>query len=203
MCECNLDAGISFFNSIAPSWDSWHDLESLYTQLSTGLEKFGLTPGEYILDVGCGTGNLTKTIIDYLSDEGRVTAVDISPAMIETARAKFSDRRITWLCNAVEEISFEKDTFDRIICYSVWPHLSDIQHAILAFRLWLKPGGKLHIWHTISREAVNKIHSELPAVKNHHLDPADQTASLLASSGFTIEEQIDDTNTYLVTARKE
>lgn len=203
MCECCQSASVTFFDTLALKWDSFHDLKTLSTQLDSGLEKFGATPDEHVLDVGCGTGNLTAAIIRRLSSMGKVTAIDLSDVMLDKARLKVDDSRITWHCNAVENLDFAPATFDRIICYSVWPHLTDAKQVGLQFLKWLKPGGKLHIWHTISRNAVNKIHSEASAAVNDHLlAPAEQTASLFEQLGYSIEEMQDDEAGYLVTARK-
>ena len=203
MCENNQSSSIAFFDSLALKWDSFHDLKALGAQLDSGLIKFEVTPDEHVLDVGCGTGNLTAAIIRRLSLLGKVTAVDLSTVMINRAQSKVNDLRITWLCDAVEHLDIVPETFDRIICYSVWPHLTDTRQAAFLFKKWLKPGGKIHIWHTISRSEVNKIHSEASAAVNDHLlAPVEQTASLLECSGFLIEETQDNEAGYLVTAKK-
>jgi 2-polyprenyl-3-methyl-5-hydroxy-6-metoxy-1,4-benzoquinol methylase len=203
MCDCCQDLCTDYFDAIAPKWDSWHDLESLNARLDSGLNKFGLQPDEHVLDVGCGTGNLTSAITRRLSESGSVTAIDLSRTMIAIARAKIQDPRITWICDTVEHLENSGTLFDRIICYSVWPHLTDNHRAARLFWQMLAAGGKLHIWHLISREAVNKIHSEASdAVKDHLLAPAHLTASLLQQSGFIIEETQDDDTGYLVTCRK-
>lgn len=203
MCECCQSPSMAFFDSLALKWDSFHDLKSLGTKLDAGLEKFGVQPDEHILDVGCGTGNLTAAIIRRLSSKGKVIAVDLSNVMLEKARLKVDDLRVTWHCDAVENLNFSPATFDRIICYSVWPHLADVTSIGTLFLKWLKPVGKLHVWHTISRDTVNKIHSEASAAVNDHLlAPAKQTASLLEQLGYFIEEIQDNEDGYLVTAHK-
>ncbi|MBN1130173.1 MAG: hypothetical protein JXA71_14370, partial [Chitinispirillaceae bacterium] len=91
----------------------------------------------------------------------------------------------------------------RVVCFSVWPHLSDPAAAARSFHRMLTPGGALHIWHLISRQAVNKIHSGASeAVRDHLLAPATVTAELLGKGGFVVEETQDDDEGYLVTARK-
>jgi len=203
MCKCCQSSINTFFDSLALKWDSFHDLKTLGIQLDSGLEKFGVQGDEHVLDVGCGTGNLTAALIRRLSPKGKVTAIDLSNVMLDNARLKANDARVTWLCGAVEDMECTPETFDRIICYSVWPHLTDAKLAGTLFLQWLKPGGKLHIWHTISRNAVNKIHSEASAVVNDHLlASAEQTASLLEQMGFAIEETQDNDAGYLVTGRR-
>lgn len=199
-CQSSI---IQFFDALALRWDGMHDLKTLSAELATGLTKFGVKGHEHILDIGCGTGNLTDAIIRRLSPTGRVTAIDLSSVMISVAQTKVVDPRISWVCGAVEQLAIEPGTLDRIFCYSVWPHLTDNKLIGLLFQKWLKPGGKLHIWHSISRSAVNQIHAEVSvAVSDHLLPPATETTSLLESQGYVIEETQDDEAGYLVTARK-
>jgi ubiquinone/menaquinone biosynthesis C-methylase UbiE len=192
-----------YFNTLAPQWDSRQDLESLRARLDSGLKQFGLRPDEHVLDVGCGTGNLTAAILRQLSPSGKITAVDISSRMIEIARSKVNDSRVQWICDSIENTDAFENTFDRVICYSVWPHLVDQRTVAKALFGKLTSGGRLHIWHLLAREAVNKIHSEASEALRHHvLSPAAQVGALLEQSGFFIEELRDDDTGYLVTARK-
>jgi ubiquinone/menaquinone biosynthesis C-methylase UbiE len=91
MSECCQSSSVTFFDELALKWDSLHDLESLSTLLDSGLQKFGVTPDEHVLDVGCGTGNLTTVIIRRLSSTGKVTAIDLSNVMFDRARSKVND----------------------------------------------------------------------------------------------------------------
>ncbi len=203
MCNCFQSTNAEYFNSIAQKWDSREDLESLTVQLDNGLKRFGLCPDEHVLDVGCGTGNLTAAILCQLSQAGRITAVDISSRMIEIAQTKVKDPRVRWICDSIEHMNTHEYVFDRVICYSVWPHLMNYGIVARLIQSMLKSGGKLHIWHLKSREAINKIHAEASeAVSNHLLAPASQTAALLEQSGFIIEETLDDDSGYLISARK-
>jgi demethylmenaquinone methyltransferase/2-methoxy-6-polyprenyl-1,4-benzoquinol methylase len=203
MSDCCQHTSAEYFNSIAQKWDSWEDLESLKVQFDSGLKRFGLRPDEHVLDVGCGTGNLTVAILRQLSQAGRITAVDISSRMIEIAQTKVNDPRVRWICDSVEHMDTFESVFDRVICYSVWPHLMNSGIVVQLFLSMLKPCGKLHIWHLKSREAINKTHAEASeAISNHLLAPAYQTAALLEQSGFIIEETLDDDSGYLVSARK-
>jgi len=203
MSDCCQHASAEYFNSIASKWDSWEDMESLKVQFDNGLKQFGLCPDEHVLDVGCGTGNLTAAILRHLSQAGRITAIDISNGMIEIAQTKLKDLRVRWICDSVEHMDTFESVFDRVICYSVWPHLIDSGMVARLFRVMLKDNGKLHVWHLKSREAINKIHAEASEViSNHLLAPASQTAALLEKSGFIIEETLDDDSGYLVSARK-
>jgi len=203
MDECSTPTIAEYFNSIAQKWDSWEDLNSLKVQFDKGLKQFGIFPHEHILDVGCGTGNLTASILRQLSQAGRITAIDISSRMIEIAQTKIKDSRVQWICDSIEHMTTYENVFDRVICYSVWPHLKNPEKVARLIKSMLKPGGKLHIWHLKSREAINETHAKASEViSNHMLVAASQTAALLEQSGFIIEEALDDDSGYLVSARR-
>jgi SAM-dependent methyltransferase len=75
------------YEAIAPVYDDFtahHDYELWLGNLLPHLKRLGLR-GDRLLDVGCGTG---KSFIPMLSRGWRVTACDISPAMVELARRK-------------------------------------------------------------------------------------------------------------------
>src|SRR5512135_404507 len=52
------------------------------------VELAGVKPGESVLDVACGSGNLTLTAANYAGPSGKVYAIDESPEMIATAKKK-------------------------------------------------------------------------------------------------------------------
>jgi SAM-dependent methyltransferase len=78
------------YEAIAPVYDDFtahHNYELWLGNLLPKLEAHELT-GERLLDVACGTG---KSFIPMLERGWEVTACDISPAMVELARAKVGD----------------------------------------------------------------------------------------------------------------
>ncbi len=193
----------AFFDAIAKQWDGWEDLPVLMERLGAGLDAFGVEPGESVLDVGCGTGNLTRALLDRLSDAGRIVAVDLAPRMIAAARRKVSDPRVEWHVVDARQLPCADASCDRVICYSVWPHLDERPAVARELARVLRPGGRVHVWHLISRERVNQIHAGAgEAVCRDHLPPASQTARLFADAGFRITTAVETADSYLVTAVK-
>ncbi|GEM_PF-66428 len=194
----------AYFDSIAARWDGWEDLPALDAALASALERFGVGPDEAVLDVGCGTGNLTRAVLSRLSSAGRVTAVDISPRMIEEARRKIRDPRVDWLVADVRRLPVPGASFDRVFCYSVWPHIDDPGEAAAEIGRLLRPGGLLYVWHLSSRSRINEIHATAgEAVRHDLLPPAEETADLLRKHGFLATTVIDDEAQYLVVATYE
>jgi ubiquinone/menaquinone biosynthesis C-methylase UbiE len=200
----STEAIAAFFDGIADRWDGWEDLAALASRLDGGLADLGLTPDEAVVDVGCGTGNLTCALLARLSPTGRVVAVDLSPRMLQVARGKISDPRVTWHAAHVQRLPVAAGSIDRVFCYGVWPHLEDHAAAAREIVRVLRPGGWVHVWHLISRARVNAIHAGAgEAVRSHELAPATETGALLAAAGLQVVTVVDADDRYLVTARKQ
>ncbi|MBN2722496.1 MAG: class I SAM-dependent methyltransferase [Deltaproteobacteria bacterium] len=194
---------IDFFNNLSETWDSREHLGILKSKLQKGFSMLEIKPWENILDVGCGTGNLSVELLEILNEDGRVTGIDISAGMIEKAKKKVDDTRCNFMVETSDDTPFSNAEFHRIFCLSVWPHLVDKGNHVKEFMRILKPGGSLHIWHVVSRKEIDEIHLRAgETVKEDILPPGVETAAILESGGFSIKEVTDDSNQYLVTGIK-
>jgi ubiquinone/menaquinone biosynthesis C-methylase UbiE len=199
----NSDPKRDFFDGIAAKWDGWVKLDILSSALSRGLERFNVGPDETVIDLGCGTGNLTQALLMRLSDRGRVIAVDFSPGMLDEARCKVRDPRVEWIDAVADSLPFGDALADRIICFSAWPHFSSPHGVALEMRRALKPGGLFHVWHTLSRKTINAIHANAgEAVRLDLLAPAAELAQLLEKCGFDVLTAEEDDEHYLIVVRK-
>jgi len=109
------------------------------------IEMAKIKPGDTVLDVGCGSGNLTLTANRYAGPSGLVHGVDASPEMIELARKKAqqSGANVVFDVGLIEKLPFPEATFDVVISRLVIHHLPDDlkrQGFAEMFRV-LKPGG--------------------------------------------------------------
>lgn len=96
-----------------------------------------LNPGALVLELGCGTGLFTAM---FARTGAKIIAVDISPELIEKAKARgLSKDRVQFLCQSFEKSKF-KGPFDAVIGSSVLHHL-DVQPALSRIYELLKPGG--------------------------------------------------------------
>ena len=115
------------------------------------LERLPLAGDEIVLDAGCGSGRVTKLLLERLPN-GRVIGVDGSPSMVAKAKESLTDHgdRITvfesdLLDLTPELLSDEADTYsvDAIFSNATFHWIGD--HALLfsQLRALLRPGGRL------------------------------------------------------------
>jgi SAM-dependent methyltransferase len=97
----------------------------------------------HILDVGCGHGD--PVIARLLEKEFRVTGADLSPKMLERARANFPT--VTFINQTAREIQIESE-FDGACSLSSMLYLDpiDFSHSIYRLHCALKPGGLLFLY---------------------------------------------------------
>jgi ubiquinone/menaquinone biosynthesis C-methylase UbiE len=113
------------------------------------VELLSPKPSDRVLDLGCGTGVLCRTIADLLeAPEGGVAiGIDAAGKMIEVARKKRESETCRFEAMAAESLSFEAAYFDAVISSLFFHHVPlDLKARALseAYRV-LKPGGKLII----------------------------------------------------------
>jgi ubiquinone/menaquinone biosynthesis C-methylase UbiE len=155
------------------------------------LVKLGrVRPGESVLDVGCGTGNLALAAKRRAGPNGKVCGIDASPEMI--ARAQKKSRKagveIAFENAAAESLPFPDAHFDVVFSTLMLHHLPAKTRAqcIAEIRRVLKPGGRALAVDFGKPERRRK--SILPPLHRHgHVNFADVIA-LFTNSGFSTIE---------------
>ncbi|MFH0827710.1 MAG: class I SAM-dependent methyltransferase [Candidatus Omnitrophota bacterium] len=124
----------------------WQDLKFIRSKLNKGL---------LVLDMGCGTGNLTLKLLELGCE---VRGVDISADMVAVLAENIPERlkakaRLS-VKNIEEFITGCEESFDCIVTSSVLHHLPDYIQALEKVSKLLKPGGWLYITHEPAKEAL-------------------------------------------------
>jgi ubiquinone biosynthesis O-methyltransferase len=108
------------------------------------LDLIGDVRGKTVLDVGCGDGDLA---IELSKRGARVSGIDVSESMIETARARAADEKavIDFRVAAAQQAPFPAEQFDIVAAVTI---LCFVEHPAPVFEeiaRVLRPGGRLVI----------------------------------------------------------
>jgi 2-polyprenyl-3-methyl-5-hydroxy-6-metoxy-1,4-benzoquinol methylase len=110
---------IKQFDHIALLPDVWDHNQQYQNYLIKNIRK----NNKYLLDVGCGTGELTKKLIE---NGEKIIGIDVSEKMIQEAKKRNSDSKIEYICTTVEKYLEETDKrFDIIISIAALHHMNE------------------------------------------------------------------------------
>jgi len=114
---------------------------------SVMLEMLAVSPGDRVVDVGCGPGNYTRHLAEA-SRNGLVVGVDASEAMVATAARQDGSDNLAYLRGDACALPFEGGTFDAACCVGVIHMIERPMVALDEMVRVLAPGGRLAILST-------------------------------------------------------
>jgi SAM-dependent methyltransferase len=100
----------------------------------------GLSSGEAILDVGCGTGSMIAALAQR-GDHAAIVGIDVSEPYVAFARARNADPRIKFEIADASSLPFPSGRFDRAVSQLVLQFLPDPTPAVSEMRRVVRPGG--------------------------------------------------------------
>lgn len=104
-----------------------------------------LTKGLRVLDVGCGTGAISRGIAEQVGPEGHVTGIDNTEAFISNGKETCKNVRNLELIHA-DLFEFDpEEKFDLVVAARVLQWLNNPITALKKFASFLKPGGQVSI----------------------------------------------------------
>lgn len=142
-----------FFDKIAPTYDI-HDHHD-YKLIQSMIDEIDIQTGEDVLDLACGKGVISALL--YQKSKKRVTAIDLSSAMIQFAQEKNIPNQEVEFLN-LDFYDYDQKQFDAIVLFDAYPHFIDRRKLKEKIYDSLKENGKFAILHDISREGLKKCH---------------------------------------------
>ncbi len=138
------------FDSVADNYDLMNDLMSfgvhrLWKRFTVSMAD--LKPGQCVLDLAGGTGDLTRLMAPRVGHEGLVVLSDINAAMLGNGRSQLLDKGIAGnvdfaQANA-EQLPFRDSSFDLVTMAFGLRNVTDKQQALASIYRVLRPGGRL------------------------------------------------------------
>ncbi|MEB3180103.1 MAG: methyltransferase domain-containing protein [Nostocaceae cyanobacterium] len=172
------------------------------------VELGNIQPGQTILDVATGTGNVALAAAKIVNPTGQVFGVDIAKDMLVQAECKVNQAGLTNITlqeGDVAQLDFSDHYFDAVFCASGLHFIADMLAALDEWRRVLKPGGLVAF--SSFGEGMNSPLREIlearllsygvsipPSELLHRLDKPDKSRNLLQEAGFqniqTLTEQL-------------
>jgi demethylmenaquinone methyltransferase/2-methoxy-6-polyprenyl-1,4-benzoquinol methylase len=156
------------------------------------VRRWGIKPGDRVLEPGCGAGRLTEVLAALTGPAGCVVAFDVSPGFMSLAAQRGLPPQVMLRTARADAFPLARDSFDHVVCFNVFPHLAPLFETTCRLVTALRPGGAFWIAHTCSQSFVNAVHREGPSeFHDHLLPPPEELARLLLGAGLG-EIEIED-----------
>ncbi|MGB0834195.1 MAG: bifunctional demethylmenaquinone methyltransferase/2-methoxy-6-polyprenyl-1,4-benzoquinol methylase UbiE [Psychrobium sp.] len=138
------------FHSVAAKYDIMNDLMSfgvhrLWKRFA--IDCSGVRPGQKVLDLAGGTGDLTAKFSRIVGEKGQVVLADINDSMLKVGRDKLRDlgvvSNVEYVQANAQALPFPENTFDLITIAFGLRNVTDKDEALRSMYRVLKPGGRL------------------------------------------------------------
>jgi ubiquinone/menaquinone biosynthesis C-methylase UbiE len=134
-------------DAFLPFYDLLTRLLGMPTVYDSLIDQADIAEGMSVLEIGCGTGNLT-TRVHRAHPAASVVGVDPDPRALTRAEKKATvGDGIGFVRGYVQKLPFEDDAFDRVLSSMMWHHLGGETKTAAASEILrvLRPGGSLHL----------------------------------------------------------
>ncbi len=144
------ESAVEVWSERAPAWRRWQHEFAVQYRGATELVAHAVrpAPGTRVLDLACATGDLTQALACAVGPAGRVTAVDLAPAMLAGAAERLRRAAHTNVClyqADAQALPFAAGVFDAVVCRLAITLFPDAARALRECRRVLKPGGRLAV----------------------------------------------------------
>ncbi len=151
---------LEYYDLNADKW--WKEDETLHLSNHLNKSRFEFFEryvpnwkGIKVLDIGCGGG----LACEFLAKRGaNVSGIDLSLNSIKVAQehAKKSNLQIDYQCGVAEDLPYEENTFDVVVCFDVLEHVEDWEKVICEIYRVLNKNG-IFLFDTINKTFKSKF----------------------------------------------
>lgn len=149
-----------------------------------------MSPGEQILDVGCGTGELALAAKRRVGTKGTVHGIDAGEEMVVRARQKAARQSldVTFGVATAQALPFPDGAFDLVLCTMMFHHLPrrGRKQAIEEMRRVLRPEGRLLIIDLAQEKGLLASINPVALVHGHKsMQAVHDAEALMREAGFS------------------
>jgi len=154
----------------------------------------GARPGDRVLDVGCGTGYLTRRMAKAVGPAGTVLGVDPSAEVIGYARSKTREAHCSYETGVGEALGAADGSFDVVVTCLAVHHLPEEVRPVALREMYrvLRPGGRLLVA-DFRAPRTRPVKQVIAATTGHVMADyrVDLLDGLIAGAGFEVRGRGD------------
>jgi ubiquinone/menaquinone biosynthesis C-methylase UbiE len=191
---------IEFTEPLLRALEAQRHSATAVTKRARFLDMLGASPGERMLDVGCGSGSFCRSLAPQVTPGGHVIGVDREAEAIALATrlsAAEASAILTFARADGHDLPFADQSFDAAVCISVLEFCERPSQVLAEVRRVLRPGGRLlvanadedtRVYNGSDRELGRRI---TRAIADRGRDPwlARRLASMVRAAGFHLEQE--------------
>jgi len=166
---------------------------------AAAVADLGPPAGGIVLDAGCGTARAAAVLRQAVGREGLVLGADATPEMLAAASSAGRKQLASLLLADTARLPLADAAVDAVFAAGLIPHVPDPVAVLRELARVTRPGGRLALFHPISRAALAARHGSGPSPTDI-MDPAN-IGPALEGAGWAVES-IDDAARYLALARR-
>ena len=158
------DRNAAFVGDIPGNYDQYLGPIFFHGYADDLAARLPVMPGMRVLETACGTGIVTRRLLDRMRGHGRLVATDLNEAMLAHGRASLpvATDLVEWQTADATKLPFPDGSFDAVVCQFGLMFFPDKAAGVReAFRV-LKPGGRylFNVWDAIVHNPVARIAHE-------------------------------------------
>ena len=184
--------------SVAAQYDQWAGVYDVFWRryvnktLPVAQQVANVEAGERMLDLACGTGALSRRVVQAVPDV-EIVGVDLSSNMVDRARKKLDGEAAVQFEHAdAHNLPFDEDAFDVVVCASTFHYFTHPSVVVGEVARVLRPDGRFVVLDWCRDFWTCRVMD----VVLRRLDPAhhdcytvDEVTSLLKSAGLGVRDQ--------------
>jgi SAM-dependent methyltransferase len=188
----------AFFGPRAAGWDDRFAGDD--PRFEAAVAALAPPLGGTVVDAGCGTGRALGFLRAAVGPRGRVVGLDATPEMLSQAAARHRQDLAALVLGDAIRLPLPEARIDAVFAAGLLPHLPDPGAGLGELARVTVPGGRLAIFHPISRAALRARHG-CPPTDDDPLSP-DRLSPLLAATGWRAISIDDGDDRYLALAER-
>jgi ubiquinone/menaquinone biosynthesis C-methylase UbiE len=142
-----MSGGLVFDEELAARLESIYRTRDILRRRALVRDALAASPGERILDVGCGPGFYVAELLETVGETGAVVGVDNSPQMLAVAAQRVAGRANAAFHEAdATSLPVEDGAFDAAFSVQVIEYVLDVDRALGELFRVLRAGGRTVVW---------------------------------------------------------